>query len=220
MNKYLLLTLLSLVVSKNIILVGDSRYVGMATSLMGFSYSTIKNNGGTGTNVRSTSPRSYAGHSFQVTAEVSASSYTFKSTSEIYISLHTQLKTATAGTIVLLWLGINDCSAVASTYSFYSGLAQKYPKLTFYAMSITGVNESKTWIKNSSARSFNTQLSEKISNGRISNLKYKSILNGNDPNTILVDGKPISIVNYMTADGLHYKTEGYKYLWKAMANKL
>jgi hypothetical protein len=92
--------------------------------------------------------------------------------------------------------------------------------LTFYAISITGVNESKTWIKNSSARNFNTQLSEKINNGRISNLKYKSILNGNDPNTILVDGKPISIVNYMTADGLHYKTEGYKYLWKAMANKL
>ena len=219
MNKFFLLTLIAFVASRNVILIGDSRYVGMA-AMMGFQYSTITKYYGTGTNIRSTSPISYKGDSFQVTAQVGASAYTFTGGSEIYTSVHNQLQKASPGTNVLLWLGINDPSAVESTFSFYKGLATKYTSLKFYAISITGVNESKTWIKNSSARSFNTQLSEKINNGRISNLKYKSILNGNDPNTILVDGKPISIVNYMTADGLHYKTDGYKYLWKAMANKL
>ena len=100
-------------------------------------------------------------------------------------------------------------------------LAQQYPGLNFYVIPITGINDKKiTHIKNSAVQSFNERLKSKVNSGRVGNLKFKSILNGNDPNTILVDGKPISIVNYMTADGLHYKTDGYKYLWKAMANKL
>ena len=220
MTKFLISILFSLVASKNIILVGDSRFVGMATSLMGFSYSTIKNEGGTGTNVRSTSPRKYSGHSIQVTAQVSASSYTFSSGSEVYISLHTQLKTAEPGTIVLLWLGINDCGAVSSTYSFYATLALNYPKLNFIALSITGVNESKTWIKNSSVRNFNKELSERITYSGIYNIQFKSILNGDDPNSIMLDGRIFPISNFLTYDGLHYMREGYSYLWRAMANIL
>ena len=126
MKKFLLLALISLFTCKDIILIGDSRYVGMATMLMGFSYSTIKNNGGTGTNVRSTSPKTYGGNSIQVTAQVSASSYTFSQGSDILNSVHNQLRNAKSGTSVLFWLGINDCDAVTSTYNFYSNLAMSY----------------------------------------------------------------------------------------------
>ena len=94
MKKFILLALISLFACKDIILIGDSRYVGMATMLMGFPYSTITAYYGTGTNVRSTSPKSYGGNSFQVTAQVSASSYTFTQGSDIYNSVHNQLRNA------------------------------------------------------------------------------------------------------------------------------
>ena len=218
MNKFLLLTLIAFVASKNVILIGDSRYVGMAI-MMGFQYSTITKYYGTGTNIRSTSPITYKSHSFQVTAQVGASSYTFGQGTEIYNSVHNQLGKAASQTNVLLWLGINDYSAVESTYTFYSDLAKKYQKLNFYAISITGVNESKTWLKNSGAQTFNTKLADKINRGRISNLKYKSILNGNDVNTIIVNGQKVSIVNFMTPDGLHYTKDGYVKLWQAMSTQ-
>ena len=218
MNKFLLLILIAFAASRNVILIGDSRYVGMA-AMMGFQYSTITKYYGTGTNIRSTTPISYKGDSFQVTAQVSASAYTFTAGSEIYNSVHSQLQKASPGTNVLLWLGINDCSAVESTFTFYRGLANKYSSLKFYAISITGINESKTYLKNSSAQSFNAKLADKINRGKISNLKYKSILSGNDVNTIIVGGQKIAIINYMTGDGLHYTKEGYIKLWQAMATQ-
>ena len=220
MNKFIFLALLALVATKNVILIGDSRYVGMANYLMGFSYTTITPSGGTGTNICSTSARSFDGHSIQVTAQVGASSYTFKSGSQIYNSVHSQLKKASPGSIVLLWLGINDTDAVQSTFDFYSNLAKTYSTLTFKAISITGVNEQKTWLRNASAKSFNSKLSAKINSAGISNLKYVSILNGDNVNSIIAGGKKISIVNYMAGDGLHYTKDGYSYLWKAMAGKL
>ena len=203
---------------KDIILVGDSRYAYMATMAMGFPYSVNINNGGTGSNVRSTSPRVYEGYNIQVTAQVSASSYTYAPGSDIYNSLHNQLRNAKSGTSVLLWLGINDCSAVSSTYDFYSNLAKSYPNLKFYAISITGVDETK--IKNKKAKLFNSQIEEEIKKGNISNLTFKSILSGDDVNTIVVDGKNVDIVNYMTGDGLHYTKEGSELLFKAMITKI
>ena len=220
MNKFILLTLIALVASKNVILIGDSRYVVIAVSVMNFPYSTITQYYGTGTNVRSTSPRTYGGHSIQVTAQVGASSYTFSQGSDIYKSVHSQLGSAASGTTVLLWLGINDYNAIENTFSFYSGLAKQYKTLNFYAIPITGVNENVTWLRNSGAQNFNIKLADKIKNARISNLQFKSILNGNDVNTIIVDGKSVAIVNYMTGDGLHYTKDGYIQLWKAMSQKL
>ena len=219
MNKFLFLILIALVASKNYILVGDSRYVGMAVLLMGFDYSTVTPSWGTGTNVCSASARSYGGHSIQVTAQVSASSYTYKQGTQIYNSVHNQLRKAAAGTSVLLWLGINDPSAVQSTYDFYAGLAKSYPSLNFYAISVTGVDPNRvTYISNSKVQNFNSQLASKISNGRYKNLQYRSILSGNNVNKIMVDGSAVDITGYMT-DGLHYKKSGYSLLWKAMSQK-
>ena len=69
---------------------------------MGFKYSTITDNYGTGTNIRSTSPKTYRGDSIQVTAQVGASAYTFTEGSEIYNSVHSQLQNVSPGTNVLL----------------------------------------------------------------------------------------------------------------------
>ena len=220
MNKFLLIALISLTVSKNVILIGDSRYVGMAVLLMGFDYSTITKYYGTGTNVRSKTPRQINGNNIHVTAQVSASSYTYKPGSEIYISAHNQLKTAAPGTTVLLWLGINDLDAIDSTFNFYKNFATTYKTLNFYAVPVTGINERKISIKNSKVQSFNSQLKDKINKANLSNLKYKSILSGNDVNTIMADGKPVAIDSYLTADGLHYGKAGYEQLWKAMTKIL
>ena len=220
MNKFLLLALISLTVSKNVILIGDSRYVGMAVLLMGFDYSTITKYYGTGTNVRSTSPRKYGGHSIHVTAQVSASSYTYKQGSDIYNSAHNQLKKAAAGTTVLLWLGINDLDAIDSTFTFYRNLAKTYTTLNFHVVPVTGINERKISISNTKVQSFNSKLKDKITSANISNLKFKSILSGNKVNTIMVDGKEVAIDSYLTSDGLHYGKAGYEQLWKAMTKIL
>ena len=56
MNKILFLSLIIFAISsssKNLILIGDSRYVGMAAYLIGIPYDY--------TNIRTTSPKSYAG---------------------------------------------------------------------------------------------------------------------------------------------------------------
>lgn len=220
MNKFLLLTLIAIAACKNIILIGDSRFVGMGVGLMGFPYATITQYYGTGTNVRSTSAKSYGGHSFQCTAQVGASSYTFKSGSDIYNSMINQLKKAASGTIVIFWLGINDPSAVESTFNFYAGLAKNYKSLKFYAFSITGVNANKIKnISNNDVKNFNSKISTKISNANISNLKYRSIVDGNDVNTVLVGGSKVNILNYST-DGLHYGNSGYSQIWQAMNSKI
>ena len=186
---------------------------------MGFKYSTITDNYGTGTKIRSTSPRTYRGDSIQVTAQVGASAYTFTEGSEIYNSVHSQLQNASPGTNVLLWLGINDCSAVPSTYQFYARLAVKYSSLNFYAISITGVDEHKCYlISNWSVLNFNKKLADKINRSGISNLKFKSIVDGDNVNTLILGKTKVKMINYMT-DGLHYTREGYFKLWPAMASQ-
>ena len=218
MNKLILLALISVVFSRNVILIGDSRYVGMAVYLMNFPYSTIAPSYGTGTNIRSTSPRTYSGDSFQVTAQVGAAAAQFTSSRDLYNSVNEQLKRAAKGTNVLIWLGINNVYSDDATYKYAVGLAQKHSTLNFHVISITGINEKKVFsIKNSQVQSFNAKLQSKINSSRLPNLKYKSILSGNDVNTIVVNGQRIPIVNYMTGDGLHYSKDGYIQLWSAMS---
>ena len=92
--------------------------------------------------------------------------------------------------------------------------------MIFKAVSVTGVNQSKTWIKNDSVKNFNSQLQAKVKSAGCSNLSYVSILSGTDVNTIIAGGKKVAIVNYMSGDGLHYTKDGYSFLWKAMKSKI
>ena len=173
MNKLILLVLISVVFSRNVILIGDSRYVGMAVYLMNFPYSTTTPYYGTGTNIRSTSPRTYNGDSFQVTAQVGAAAGTFTSSKDLLNSVNDQLKGAAKGTNVLIWLGINNVNSDEATYKYAIGLAQKHSTLNFYVISITGVNGQKVpSISNKKVQSFNAKLKSKINSSRLPNLKY------------------------------------------------
>ena len=218
MNKILFLSLMVFAISsssKNLILIGDSRYVGMAAYLIGIPYDY--------TNIRTTSPKSYAGYSIHCTAQVSASYSTYAEGTDLYKSVINQLSKAEANTNVLLWLGINSVWAPDQTFNFYAKLANKYPKLSFYGVSITGVNE-QLWpsVHNSSVRQFNTNLKSKFTGaGCPKNLKYLDILKNNNPTLILTSGKEVDISQQsLSPDGLHYTKEGYYKLFFAMVGKL
>ena len=175
---YKLLLLLGLFTAtlcgNNLILIGDSRFCGMAYYVMGFDYTYHTPSYGTGSNIRSSKPRTYNGYSIHVTAEVGASASTFMNTGkDIYGSMHYQFQNAVSGTKVLLWLGVNDLSS-SSTLSLYKKIASKYPKLLFYAISVTGVG-SKATITNTQIKTLNSGIKKGLGSDR--NLKYKSILN-------------------------------------------
>ena len=216
MNKILLLCLIafsSSSLSKNLILVGDSRYVQMAIFYIGFPYD--------GRNVRTTSPRNFLGYSIQATAQGSASYKNYNEGGELYNSVIRQCNGADANTNVLLWLGVNSLWDWDGTYNFYTKLAKKYPKLCFYAISVTGVDENK-WknVNNNQARKFNSNLKSLVSKaGNPTNLKFLDILYSNDPTRIVSGGKIININNY-SPDGLHYDNTGYRHLFIAMVEKL
>ena len=109
------------------------------------------------------------------------------------------------------------------TFNFYAKLANKYPKLSFYGVSITGVNE-QLWpsVHNSSVRQFNTNLKSKFTGaGCPKNIKYLDILKNNNPTLILTSGKEVDISQQsLSPDGLHYTKEGYYKLFFAMVGKL
>ena len=189
MNKFLFLTLISLISSKIIILVGDTHFFWIAGYCMKFQFSNNK--------VCSTSPKKYYNDYIQVTAEIKASSSHYVKGREIYTSLHNQLSKTPQDTIVLLWLGIYEVFDAGRTFDFYKTLAQMYRGLKFKAISITGVKESKTHIKNYQVERFNEQMEAKISSSHLSNLEYVNILNGNDVNSIVVGGKKIDLTKYI-----------------------
>ena len=91
--------------------------------------------------------KNYGGHSIKVIAEVGASYSTFTdSKKDVCNGVHTILKAASKGTVVLMWLGVNNLDS-GNTYKYYLDLAKQYKSLTFYAVSVTGVS-SKSNISN------------------------------------------------------------------------
>ena len=50
-------------------------------------------------------------------------------------------------------------------------------------------------------------------------MKYKSILNEDDPTQIIVDGEPVDIINY-ASEGIGFFKTGYVKIFKAMVEWL
>ena len=118
----LMITLLSVsITSKDIILLGDSRFCGIAYSLMGFKYTKVTKYYGTGSNIISPNSKNYAGHNIKVIAEVGASYYSFTK-SDLSNGVKKILGNAKQGTFVLLWLGVNNLNS-GSTFDYYKNLA-------------------------------------------------------------------------------------------------
>ena len=218
--KILLISLLIIIVSsKQIILLGDSRFCGIAYNLMGFKYTKVTKSYGTGSNIISSSSKNYAGHNIKVIAEVGASYNSF-SKSDLSNGVKKILGNSKSGTIVLLWLGVNNLNS-GSTFDYYKKLALQYKNLKFYAISVTGVVQSIVKsISNDTIRKFNSNLKNKIHSSKISNLKYKSILNKGNPVEIVSNGKITKINSSNSRDGLHYSSVLYKAIFYAMISRL
>ena len=218
--KILLISLLIIIVSsKQIILLGDSHFCGIAYNLMGFKYTKITKSYGTGSNIISSSSKNYAGHNIKVIAEVGASYNSF-SKSDLSNGVKKILGNAKSGAIVLLWLGVNNLNS-GSTFDYYKKLALQYKNLKFYAISVTGVVQSIVKsISNDTIRKFNSNLKNKIHSSKISNLKYKSILNKGNPVEIVSNGKITKINSSNSRDGLHYSSVLYKAIFYAMISRL
>ena len=219
LSKIILLTILTLTTSIDIILIGDSRMCGMAKYVLGFQWTKA---GGSTPNIISEKARGQFGYSIKVIAEGSASHYTFlKEGSDVSNGVKKILGSAKPGTNVLLWLGINFLSS-QGTFDYYKKIAQQYKNLKFYAISVTGVVESiKIYkVKNENVKRFNIDLKNKIQSSKISNLRYKSILNKENPTQINNGGKIVNVNASYSSDGLHYNAALYRIIFSAMTSGL
>jgi len=220
-SKILVFTLITLISTKNIVLIGDSRSVGIAAYLFGFGYTTVTKSYGNGSNIIGTTAKNYNGYSCKVVAETGASFSTFANSAKAVNKGVTKiLGNSSSGTAVLLWLGVNNLNADA-TGSYYKSLANKYKKLKFYVIPVTGCT-SKSGISNTQIKNFNSRLNSIVKNSGLSNLKYKNILLNNDPAKVAVKGQVVLTIDSSTTDvfGLHYKTNGYKAIFNAMVSGL
>ena len=198
--------------SKNIILIGDSRTYLMATQLFGFSITKD-------TAIKSKTPAYYNGHSIYVTAKGGARVYDFIS-GDLYNSMHEQIRNAPKGTLVFLWLGINNIKNFEDTRNLYVGLAEKYRHVKFYAFSVAGINEVVMKnihnAKNNLVLMFNLQLSILIKKNKANtpHLVFKNIMK--DPLTFK-SGQ--NILQYLY-DGIHFNKEGSQIIFKLMTEGL
>ena len=214
LSKLLIFVLLSLVSSKNVVIIGDSRACGFAYYVLSIPYTYHNEVYGTGSYIISDKAVVSGGHSIKVIAEVGASSSTFSNQSkDVYKGVHNILSSSEEGTVVLMWLGVNNLDS-ASTFSYYKSLAQQYKGLKFYAVSITGVSSKCTNISNNTIKTFNANLKTSVNGSGLTNLKYKSILNEDNPLQIYntSSGKVTFYVTESTTDayGLHYTGDGNK----------
>ena len=222
MPKILFLIIIPIIFSKNVVIIGDSRACGFAYDILGIPYTYHNAVYGTGSYIISEKAKSFGGHSIKVIAEVGASSYTFtNSAKKVYNGVHTTLRSSSQGTVVLLWLGVNNLDS-GHHFNYYKSLAQQYTKLQFYGVSVTGVS-SKADVTNRDIKSFNSNLQTKIKNSAISNLKYKSIVTDNVCQIYnSSNGKVTFTVTESTTDsyGVHYTSKGDRECLLAMLAKI
>ena len=216
-SKILLFTLIALVSTKNIVLIGDSRTVGIGAHVLGFDYTYKPPKGGRGANIISSTPKIYNGHSVKVVAQSGSHFGTFVNTANaVSIGATKVLGSSPSGTIVFLWLGVNNLNP-ESTAAYYKSLANKFKKLKFYAISVTGVS-SESNRSNSKIKAFNLRMNSIVKSSGLPNLKYKSILLNEDPTKVAIKDKVVLTIDISTTDakGLHYKTDGSKAILNAM----
>ena len=194
--------------SKNIILIGDSRTYLMATQLFGFPLTPDSS-------IKSKTPVYYQGHSIYVTAKGGARVYDFVS-GDLYSSMHEQIRKAPSGTLVFLWLGINNIRNFEDTRNLYVGLAETYKHVKFYAFSVAGINEVAMQnlhdAKNNLVLMFNLQLSNLIKKNRVNtpHLVFKSFMK--DPLTFKTGQ---NILPYLY-DGIHFNAVGSQIIFNLM----
>ena len=103
LSKILIFILLSLVFSKNVVIIGDSRACGFAYYVLSIPYTYHNEVYGTGSYIISEKAVVSGGHNIKVIAEVGASSSTFANQSkEVYKGVHNILSSSEEETVVLI----------------------------------------------------------------------------------------------------------------------
>ena len=216
----LLIVLISFICTKNIVIIGDSRTCSVGYNRIGFSYTYHDDNYLAGSYIIGNKAIKYGDHKIKLIAEIGASSDTFQQPDkEVAKAVKKILSFSSSGTIVLLWLGLNDPD-YSNTFNYYKSLANQYQHLTFYAISVTGVGPYSPYFDNHKIKQFNQNLKDKIKTAGLSNLKYKSIVNNDDVTQIYnINSKDVTFtVTESTIDyyGIYYNRKGEREILLAM----
>ena len=204
--------------SKDLIIIGDSRIDEMALVLIGAEKASFKYRGGYYSAIMTYNPISYKDYNIQITA-VKIINNLINELSDATLHAYSQLKNAKDGTNVLLNIGINNLNDFDAIAEFIEKLADKYKNLHFYVVSLVGVNEKMCDILNSDIKEFNIRMKSRIEHFELSNLKYKSILNEENPSQVLYNNEKVDILSY-ALDETGFSKDGYEILFNAMVEGL
>jgi hypothetical protein len=219
MNKILLLLLISLALSKDLIIVGDERIKEIAYVLFEAEDSsyTVGMTDYDSPFTEGDNPAFYEDYNIRyiTAAEIEH----LINNNEITSYLHYHLRNAKPGTNVLLNLGFDNPDLLDKIIIFYGKLADKYLKLNFYYVPIIGVDQSKSTLSNEKFKEFNKLLDIRITNLEFPNLKSKNILYEDDPTKVAINGEPVDIFKYST-DGTGFFRNGLTRIFNAMVEGL
>ena len=219
MNKILLLLLISLAISKDLIIVGDARIKEMAYVLFEAEdeYYTVNYMNYYSPFTKGDKPTIYEDYNIRyITADRIDH---LLNNQQITNYLHNHLRNAKPGTNVLLNLGFDNPDLLDKIIIFYGKLADKYLNLNFYYLPIIGVDESKSSLSNENFKEFNKLLDIRIKNLEFPNLKYKNILYEDDPTKVAINGEPVDIFKFST-DGTGFYRNGLTRIFNAMVEGL
>ena len=223
MNKILIIVLIGFTLSNtetnDLIIIGDGRIAEMANVLFEIEYTNFRHELYDYKAIMTDEPISYKNHSIEIIAVFSYDLFLTKTDSPPHVKVHEQLKKAKKGTDVLINIGTYYLNNFNSIFIFIGKLADKYSNLNFYAVSLVGVDENLSNIRNSDIKEFNHKTEDRIEMFGFTNLKYRNILNEDNPTQIIVDGKPVNILLYVT-ENIYFFKNGYIKLFDAMIEGL
>ena len=219
MLKILFLVFLGASLANDLFIIGDHKILEMGNVLMGIEFTTFTYSYHDYVAIMTSEPVKYENYTFKIIGQGVEVSL-METGEELNNFLHVQLKAAKDGTNVLLSFGPYMVDRFNEVFVFIGKLADKYPKLNFYVLSIIGFDENLyTKHNNNEIKEFNTRLENRIEIAEFRNLKYKSILNKGDPTQIMVNGEPVDILNYASESYLFFKA-GYEKIFRAMVEWL
>ena len=112
---------------------------------------------------------------------------------------------------IVIWLGVNDLGNVENYYQKYYELATgDWSNHNIYIVSVGPVDDDQSvYAKNDTINSFNSTMNSLINSSGLSNLIYLDLDYASD----FMD-------NYDSGDGIHYNSEGYKFVYDKIMKHL
>ena len=220
MFKILISILICLAASKDLVIIGDARIQEMSEVLMNVGYTGYNYNYFPYEFLMTQSPASYEGYDLEIVGVNKETLSHLLGGAYPYTAVHEKLKNAKDGTSVILSIGFQNLYDYNDIFIFYGKLADKFPKLNFYIVSIIGVNDGDpNSATNTNIKDFNKKVEKRIEIVGFTNLHYKNILYNNNPSQIVVNNEVIDIFDYST-DSTGFFKNGYIKIFQALVEGL